>query len=259
MLKCQTLLEETRPLSQQLEPPGGLPRRQHAGQSPGALDGARAPSGRGSGHELLSPRAARRPQQWEAAGLGAIQGAGSPPGSPLGENSCQPYMTTWTHKPSPQGPPEVEERARGSIQPFRAAGARTGAACGSELPCLCPCRPFSLECPSRTSSWGKKTSKSANIVSSVKCPMLPRPNTAIPFSSVPEPVPGLSGPRSCTALLLLCKAGVTSEGCNSPSLKPAHFHWTQPVRGTGRRLEAGEGRNGLSFPFLLHPGQPLGL
>lgn len=68
-----------------------------------------------------------------------------------------------------------------------------------------------------------QTYKSANILSSVKCSTLPRPNRAIPFSFLPEPVPGLSGPRSSIAFLLLCKGGVTSEGCNSQVPEASSF------------------------------------
>lgn len=93
----------------------------------------------------------------------------------------------------------------------------------------------------------------ANILSSVKCSTLPRPNIALPFPFVPEPVPGLSGPGSSTVLLLLCKVGVTSRGCNSqvpeanslPRDSASKKHWQEPGR-----WEKGE--SGCLFPFFLH-------
>lgn len=113
-----------------------------------------------------------------------------------------------------KGTSEAEKRPQGSIQPFRAAGLLQVEPVVSSCPSSVHAGPAPGNALHSHSPGEVKTYKSANILSSVKCSTLPRPNTAMPFSFVPEPVPGPSGPRPSTALLLPCKVGVTSEDCN---------------------------------------------
>lgn len=114
-------------------------------------------------------------------------------------------------------------RLQVSIQPFRVTYDATSEACCFKLPCLCPCSSYSLECLHSHLSGEKKAYKPSNILSSVKYSTTAQAKIVISFSLLPEPVLGLSGPRSLHCPSLLCKAEWPLQAASPSSWKSANF------------------------------------
>lgn len=114
-----------------------------------------------------------------------------------------------------------------------------------------------LECPSHPPPEGTKTSESSNILPSVKrSATTPIDRHHCTFISA-EPVLRWSGPKSRTALVLLSKGGgETSAGFISPIPQVRDFQASsqiQPMKSTGKRLEAGRREGGGISPFFSPP------